>query len=479
MSSRLLTLMRKRGAAFNPLSLNPTLWALPSNSFSRTGAQFTAASSQYLSLTSNSDVQTGDVDFWVAFWFYADSLGTYVLVAKDTNTSREYTILTESNGSNLRVQFFLGSGGSSIVNSAYSISTGSWNFVLAGYSAVDDLLYVVLNGVRSAGAATVPAGVGAAEFRIGARAFPGSENYHNGRIDNVLLGKPPTALGDGTEGSLAYEIATALYGSNNGLAFQSITAQQESDWGIVSGWLDNSLTADAFGSNTLTNNNSVTQAAGKVNAVAVDNDPTYFVDDASENNNDPIQTVLANRPLYDVDAFGSGRHGWYVDGSNDYFSLPLTFPSVFSVSVWVKTGFAYNSAAQTYNILSFGGTGQFTLRYEGRSATLGVTDAFAVVLNSDSVDYPLASGSLSFTSGTQYHLTVTCDYTDDEYAFYVNGVEVDTSTDAQTLPTGSNKKFGEFYSGGFGWLGHLGPLVITSDILTASEILALYNRGPQ
>lgn len=48
---------------------------------------------------------------------------------------------------------------------------------------------------------------------------------------------------------------------------------------------------------------------------AVDNDPVYQVDDSSANNNDPIQAVLASRPIYKSAGY------WQFDGANDSFSI--------------------------------------------------------------------------------------------------------------------------------------------------------------
>lgn len=328
---------------FEPIFLNPQLLLLPENSYSRTGAQFVAPSGQYLSVASNSSVQSGG-RFWFSFWVYFDvDPFTQHIICKGNiggNNVFEYAMFVLSGVFRLSIGNGVAITG---LNHTFNPAATTW-YHCFGFGEAGGTMGMLIDGanlITASAPATFLDGTGS--LGLGYH-VDGGIGYHNGRIDNVLFGKPPTPLGDGTVGSLAHAIATALFNSNNGLAFQDITAQQQSDWGIVSGWLDNSLTADAFGSNTLTNNNGVTQAAGAVQALSEANDPVYFIEDASNSNNDITQTSLASSPLF-LENVLNGKPALRFDGATSFLSKTFTLTAPYSLlMVATNPNTAQNSA---------------------------------------------------------------------------------------------------------------------------------------
>jgi hypothetical protein len=113
---------------------------------------------------------------------------------------------------------------------------------------------------------------GVADLKFGGKAG----SYMDGRLASIVATYNPPG---GFATTSAATIAAALYNSGKGLRPSEITAAQRTAWGVVSGWLDNgSLTADAIGSNTLTNNNTVTLALtsgpwGKARTIATARTP--------------------------------------------------------------------------------------------------------------------------------------------------------------------------------------------------------------
>ncbi len=175
--------------------------------------------------------------------------------------------------------------------------------------------------------------------RIGALDYNnlGNDGWLNGTIDGVMFHDDALSLAE----------HTAFYNSGNGISYDDMSAAQKTNlvamWemnglcnanetdrvsslaatpigipasspGIVNdstvstiesnlvSWYefdsDSSVTTDAQGTNTLTNNNSVTVVDGKVTGDIDNNDPIFRVNDFGSNDKDAEQTTLANRPVY-------------------------------------------------------------------------------------------------------------------------------------------------------------------------------------
>lgn len=172
-------------------------------------ADFVPANSEYLSRASNNDLNTGNVDWTIAFWFYADSVtGTQFLVSKDAGSSnRQYRI--DLNSTTLR--FFTFTATNSVagtVNWGSAISTGTWYFVEAYHDAGNDLVGLRVDGGTPVSAACTTPGTGSAYFGIG----HGETSYFDGRIDEVVMWKR----------LLIDDERTWLYNSGSGRTYSDI-----------------------------------------------------------------------------------------------------------------------------------------------------------------------------------------------------------------------------------------------------------------
>ncbi len=155
-----------------------------------TGAFFTAANLEYLSIADNTDVSTGDIDFSFQVWFKLASDISCNILTKDTDTpanSRDYG-LDYISGLN-EITFYI-LGGSDQV-SWPDITTGVWYHVCCGHSARFNEVWISVNGGTPL---TYPTGGhipddSGAEFRIGASAYAGFEDYFDGTIDEVGMWK--------------------------------------------------------------------------------------------------------------------------------------------------------------------------------------------------------------------------------------------------------------------------------------------------
>lgn len=295
------------GKLLGPIFYSPDLYLLD-GFYSRTGGQFLSENNSRLSVADAPTLRTGNTHYWGAAWVYADSLSV-----EDSAIYARWGGTPELKLSLFSYQTIMAVRSDSAfpIVQAPPIPLATWTFLFYFHNPDSKLIGLIVDNVLYTNTYTGSLLDYAQATAIGA--YGSGSAPFNGLIDNVVFGKPPTALGDGTIGSLAHEIATALFRTNYGLPFQSITSQQRTNWGIVSGWIDKSLTADVFGANTLTNVNSVTPGAGRVNAVAVENDPIYFWEDLTINHT-ALQPSLTSRPLF-ITNYAR------FDGLNDSYTL--------------------------------------------------------------------------------------------------------------------------------------------------------------
>lgn len=174
-------------------------------------ADFVSANSEFLSHASNSDLQTGDIDFTFALWFYRTGSGSQVILAKDVDGSREYT-LDVTGGGALRWYY---SGGGEVtfneISSATSISTDTWYFVVVWHDAAGNTWNIQVNNgtADSIGTSGNAPPSASAVFEIGAREYVGAEGFFDGRVDEVGFWKRV----------LTTDEKTSLYNSGSGTTY--------------------------------------------------------------------------------------------------------------------------------------------------------------------------------------------------------------------------------------------------------------------
>ena len=152
-------------------------------------AEFVATNSEYLSISDNANLSTGDVDFTIAGWFYLASktLGRDLVMKWGTSGNFEYALVY--NDSSDRFEFYVSSTGSNAVGAVGdnlgSPSTATWYFIVAYHDSVGDVIGISINnGAANTTAYSLGVFNSSADFALGTR-LPTISNYHDGRIDET------------------------------------------------------------------------------------------------------------------------------------------------------------------------------------------------------------------------------------------------------------------------------------------------------
>lgn len=160
------------------------------NAASATGKVGNAASfdrSQFERLAiAATSLQTGDIDFTLACWVRPASVSvTQAIVARDTNSVREYLLYWSIDGNRVRFALF-NAGGSIIANvaSAVGLSAGSWAYLVAWREGGTAYLQINNGSIASASLTGTPA-IKSVPFSIGAQSTGGLA--FGGQIDEVAF----------------------------------------------------------------------------------------------------------------------------------------------------------------------------------------------------------------------------------------------------------------------------------------------------
>lgn len=172
-------------------------------------ADFERDTSEYLSITDNADLSTGDVDFTVAGWVKFETAGaTNVgVMGKWAQPVREYGIDIASGKFRWIVSH--DSTNAVVATDTTSVTTGVWYFVVAWHDAANNQIGISVND-NTPTTVSHSSGVhnGAAEFRLGRF----DATHMDGLLDSwsfwkrVLTAAERTALYNGGDG-LDYDFA--------------------------------------------------------------------------------------------------------------------------------------------------------------------------------------------------------------------------------------------------------------------------------
>lgn len=184
------------------------------NGIQQNCSSFVSASSQYLSLTSNSSVQAGDVFFCVSAWAYTLSTNLQKAIVSKFDSSvnkREYLLYLDADNKFKFLVNAVGDSGNSIIctNSTTAV-TNTWYFVVGYHDPNANTIGCSVNGSAFATTST-SAGILASTsiFAIGA-IQPAGSAFWNGRIDEVGIWK---------NRSMSASDITFLYQSGRGTHF--------------------------------------------------------------------------------------------------------------------------------------------------------------------------------------------------------------------------------------------------------------------
>lgn len=231
------------------------------SNYANGAANFLSASSQSLSVASNSSLQTGNVDWFISIWYNNPISVTGSMFSKDSGGAgnREYNALLQGGVPRLNINDASAASKSAVWGS--STSTNTWHHYFAWYDSVAQTVNISIDlgaAVSTSTAGFTPTTT-TTTFRIGNDGF---SEFFNGQLDAEIFGKN---IVGGFAITPALTIQTVLYNSGNGLAAKDITSANRTSWGVISGWdFDGpgaNIVKDYIGTNTLTNNNVVTQVS--------------------------------------------------------------------------------------------------------------------------------------------------------------------------------------------------------------------------
>jgi hypothetical protein len=206
---------------------------------------------QFLSVASNSTLQLGGTDFTLSGWVNLTSLqaSDRLIFAKSNSTGGDYAFAISSSG---QLKFARFNGSWALPNTTSTIPLNQWVHCVVTVSSLSLTFYI--NGNLSAtagGAYTLPSGIANqtnSDFSIG--------QYGNVTGNGLWLGSiGPCAI---WKRALTPSEVTALWNNGAGRTYASLDTGLRTN--LVSWWAlnQNSVTADSHGTNTLTNNGTVT-----------------------------------------------------------------------------------------------------------------------------------------------------------------------------------------------------------------------------
>ena len=181
-------------------------------------AQFVAANTEYLSITDNTDLSMGNIDFSIAAWVQlADQFALNQLVAKSTGSDFAYHLFFNG-GSTYRLKMEIanavGLGGyDAIEATTFGLPPqDTWFFVVGWYDSVADTLNIQVNDgtVDSKGNST--------------GSFDDGGTFYLGRYDSFYFGGLLDEVGIWKKALTSAE-RTWLYNSGAGRSYADIVAE--------------------------------------------------------------------------------------------------------------------------------------------------------------------------------------------------------------------------------------------------------------
>ena len=359
--------------------------------------QFTAANTEFLSATSNSDLQTGDTDFAFSAWIFPDSSSAVMgIVSKytGTNSTSEYKI--ELNTS-LNVIVTLNAGGETTKTGSGTLIEDVWNHVVVQHDTGTSVKITINGGTTETIAYTGGNTVYATDFRVGIRTA--TAQPMDGRI--ALLGFWKRLLTDA-------EISQ-LWNTGRGLAYGDLDAGLKTT--LIGFWNLNEASGaaiDQHGSNDLSDNASVTAAngpgAGKSRYYTLANDEFHSLDPPINPGTSDfaicgwfnLADTGTNKQLISCGGGGSGNNGFAIYTRDAQMRLYFVDGVQAGRLSTAKTA-GITADAWFFWVWNFDRDGNAQLWVN--NADYGTTDISSHAASLDP-DEELAIGGLTFSSGT-------------------------------------------------------------------------------
>lgn len=386
-------------------------------------------SSQYLSRASDSNTQTGDIDFSIAGWIYVNSLSSLRVACKgELGVSIEWNLRFESGA----FKFLVGSSSDAVFG---SLTSGVWYHVACVHDSVNNTITVYVNGVSGTPVSySSGATAGSGDFILGGDIQSGTRHYFDGKIDEFAFWKKAiTATEIGDMYNDGYGLAYTDWGKPDSPSAE-LTTNLNGYWSMegTSGGSEADQTANG---NTLTNNGTVGSTAGKVANCRTFGTSNYL-------------SHASNTSLQTGDITFAGACWVYVTNKSSDRAIHTKAIVTNSREYRVK----YNSSAD-----------RFTFDVWDSSNNSGS-------VNADALGSP--------STNTWYFLVWWHDATKDVINITVNAGTVNSTAWTTGLPAGSDNMYVGFYSGGGNYfLGNLDEFGFWKRRLYPWERRYLYNSG--
>lgn len=419
-----------------------------SSTVTASARQYTAASSEFLSRGDASVVGldfNGDVDMYTAGWYSVDTAAERTLLAKynSNNNNRQYLLRYNPTGTTFNwIVSGDGSTSTSIASTTFGTpTTNTFHFVETYHDATGDLIGIAVNGgAWDTTAHSTGLFNGSETFALGRyRNSSGTYVYMQGAIG-------PTGVWSSIPDASK---RASLYNAGAGKLFKDLTTADKVD--MISYW-DGAETSgigiDAMLNNDLTDNNTVTSAAGKV---------TYTAEDAS-------QFTAANSEF--LSRADASLVGLDFNGNVDMYLAAWVYIDAVGADRPIIGKWSASTGNRQYLLSYFTGTTQFGFFVSN--------DGAATVTNYASTFGTVPTGTWLFVQA--YH-----DATNDLIGISVNNGAYNTAAHSTGIfNSAASFDVGRYRNGSGTFLymdGRLASCIATSGIPTADEQTALYQRG--
>jgi len=176
-------------------------------------ADFELSEGDFLEITDNASLSTGDVDFSISAWVKLESKTTASIVTRyESGTVREYWLGYDATADRFQMYLYNSTGvnvGIATANNSGSPSTGTWYHVVAWHDSVNNTINIkVNNGTTDSIATTGAPSDTVSNTRIGAGSTTETQ-FFDGLIDEVGFWKKVLTTQDITD----------LYNSGNGNSY--------------------------------------------------------------------------------------------------------------------------------------------------------------------------------------------------------------------------------------------------------------------
>jgi hypothetical protein len=169
------------------------------------GAGFTRASSQRLTIVDNDTLDFADESFTIAGWYSIGTKSFILPLVSKWNTiaisGNEYTLFYRSLTDKFR--FVVSADGESsvqVADTTGSPTTNQWHFIVVWHDAASDEIGIQLdNGVEDTAAWANGVFPGSGDFNVGFAVIADNSEYHEGRADAIGLWNRVLSSGEKTE----------------------------------------------------------------------------------------------------------------------------------------------------------------------------------------------------------------------------------------------------------------------------------------